>query len=155
MTPCKMALSWMLQGTVQDKPTLVQVMTWCCLATCQYPSQCWPRSTSPHGVTILQPSHRSMCVSFDKLVGKMLQFRICIHLRYDSYNTLGKTKWGYVKKEQVYTTEYCGIQLIIHGMDTCFWHIPIQLFVWLIVEAKQHFGANQWSPLHRHPHMDM
>ena len=76
----------------------------------------------------------------------MFQFRIWIHLRYDSYNILGKTKWGYVKKEQVYMTEYCGMQLIIHDLDTCFWRIPLQLFVWPIVEAKQ-VGAKQWSPL--------
>ena len=31
--------------------TLVQVMAWCRQATSHYPSQCWPRSLSPYGVT--------------------------------------------------------------------------------------------------------
>ena len=34
-----------------DKSTLVQVMACCRQATSHYPSQYWPRSLSPHGVT--------------------------------------------------------------------------------------------------------
>ena len=30
--------------------TLVLIMTWCCLATSHYLSQCWPRSTQQYGV---------------------------------------------------------------------------------------------------------
>ena len=36
---------------LDDKSTLVQVMTWCRRATCHYLSQCRPRSISPYGVT--------------------------------------------------------------------------------------------------------
>ena len=34
-----------------DKSTFVQVMAWCHQAASHYPSQCWPRSISPHSVT--------------------------------------------------------------------------------------------------------
>ena len=34
-----------------DQSTLVQVMAWCRQATSHFPSQCWPRSLSPYGVT--------------------------------------------------------------------------------------------------------
>ena len=36
---------------IDNKPTLVQVMPWCRQATSHYPSQCWPRSMSPYGVS--------------------------------------------------------------------------------------------------------
>ena len=47
----KIALRWMPQDLTDDKSTLVQVMAWCRQATSHYLSQCWPRSTSPNGVT--------------------------------------------------------------------------------------------------------
>ena len=48
---CKIALRWMPLDLTDDKSTLVQVMAWCHQATSHYPSQCWPRSMSPNGVT--------------------------------------------------------------------------------------------------------
>ena len=47
----EIALRWMPQDLTDDKSTLVQVMAWCLQATSHYLSQCWPRSTSPNGVT--------------------------------------------------------------------------------------------------------
>ena len=38
--------SWMPLNLTDDKSTLVQVMAWCCQATCHYLSQCWHRSMS-------------------------------------------------------------------------------------------------------------
>ena len=42
---------WIPQNSIDDKPTLVQVMAWCHQATSHYLSQCRPRSMSPYGVT--------------------------------------------------------------------------------------------------------
>ena len=42
---------WMPQYLSNEKSTLVQVMAWCRQATSHYPSQYWPRSMSPYGVT--------------------------------------------------------------------------------------------------------
>ena len=47
----EIALRWMPLDLIDDKSTLVQVMTWCRQATSHYLSQCWPRSMSPNGVT--------------------------------------------------------------------------------------------------------
>ena len=47
----ELALRWMSLDLTEDKSTLVQVMAWCRQATSHYPSQCWPRSLSPYGVT--------------------------------------------------------------------------------------------------------
>ena len=48
---CEFALRWMSLNLTADKPTLLQVMAWCCQATSHYLSQCWPRSLSPYGIT--------------------------------------------------------------------------------------------------------
>ena len=48
---CEFALRWMSLDHTDDKSTLVQVMAWCCQATSNYLSQCWPRCLSPYGVT--------------------------------------------------------------------------------------------------------
>ena len=48
---CQVALIWMSMDLTDDKSTLVQVMVWCRQATSHYLNQCWPRSTSPYGVT--------------------------------------------------------------------------------------------------------
>ena len=48
---CEIALGLMLLDLTDDKSTLVQVIAWCCQATSQYLSQCWPRFMSPYGVT--------------------------------------------------------------------------------------------------------
>ena len=48
---CKIALRWMPLDLTDDKSTLVHVMAWCRQATSHYPSQCWPRSMSPYGVS--------------------------------------------------------------------------------------------------------
>ena len=54
---CKIAFSWMPEYPFGDKWilvelwTLVQFMTWCLQATSYYPSQCWPISMSPYGIT--------------------------------------------------------------------------------------------------------
>ena len=45
------ALRWMPWDLAGDTSTLVQVMAWCRQATSHYPSQCWPSSMSPYGVT--------------------------------------------------------------------------------------------------------
>ena len=45
------ALRRMPWDLTDDKSTLVQVMAWCRRATSHYPSQCWPSSMSPYGVT--------------------------------------------------------------------------------------------------------
>ena len=41
----------MPQNLTDEKPTLVQVMTWCCQATSHRLNQCWLRPVSPYGVT--------------------------------------------------------------------------------------------------------
>ena len=41
----------MPQNLTDDKSTLVQVMAWCRHATSHYLNQCWPRSSTPYGVT--------------------------------------------------------------------------------------------------------
>ena len=48
---CAILLIWMSLGFPDDKSTLVQVMAWCRQATSHYLNQCWPRFTSPYGVT--------------------------------------------------------------------------------------------------------
>ena len=50
-TCCEIALTRMSLDLTDDTSTLVEVMAWCRKATSHYPSQCWPRSLSPHGVT--------------------------------------------------------------------------------------------------------
>ena len=42
---------WMSHNLTDDKSTLVQVMAWCRQATSHYLNQCWPRSSTPYGVT--------------------------------------------------------------------------------------------------------
>ena len=44
-------LTWMPQDLTDDKSTLVQVMAWCRQATSHYLNHCWPRSSTPYGVT--------------------------------------------------------------------------------------------------------
>ena len=59
---CEIALR-RLSLDLTDKLTLVQVMAWSCQATGHYPSQCWPSSKTPYGVTTLQwvnPCHREI-----------------------------------------------------------------------------------------------
>ena len=41
----------MPQNLIDDKSTLVQVMSWCRQATSHYLNQCWPRSATPYGIT--------------------------------------------------------------------------------------------------------
>ena len=41
----------MPQNLTDDKSTLVQVMAWCHQATSHYLNQCWPRYSTPYGVT--------------------------------------------------------------------------------------------------------
>ena len=41
----------MPQNLADDKSTLVQVMAWCRQATSHYLNQCWPRSSTPYGIT--------------------------------------------------------------------------------------------------------
>ena len=45
------APEWMFQDHINDRSTLVQVMTWCRQAPSHYLSQCWPRSMSPWSIT--------------------------------------------------------------------------------------------------------
>ena len=47
MGPCEITLRLMLLDLTDDKPTLVQVMAWCCQAPSHYLSQCWPYSVTP------------------------------------------------------------------------------------------------------------
>ena len=55
----EIAFRWMPLDSTDDKSTLVQVMAWCCQATCHYLNQCWPRSLTPYGIT------RPQWVNFD------------------------------------------------------------------------------------------
>ena len=48
---CEIVLRWMLLDLIEDKSTLVQVITWSPQATSHYLSQCWSRSMSPYGIT--------------------------------------------------------------------------------------------------------
>ena len=48
---CEIAMGWMSQDPIDDKSILVQVMRWCRQATSHYPSQCWPSSLLPYGVS--------------------------------------------------------------------------------------------------------
>ena len=48
---CEIAPIWISLHFADDQSSLVQVMAWCRQATSHYPSQCWPRSLSPYGVT--------------------------------------------------------------------------------------------------------
>ena len=48
------AFRWMPPEFTDDKSTLVQVMAGCCQATSHSQCQCWPRTTSPYGITRLQ-----------------------------------------------------------------------------------------------------
>ena len=41
----------MPQDLTDDKSALIQVMAWCRQATSHYLNQCWPRSSTPYGVT--------------------------------------------------------------------------------------------------------
>ena len=50
----EIALVWMSVVFTDDQSRLIQVMAWCHQATSHYLSQCWPRSTSPHGITRAQ-----------------------------------------------------------------------------------------------------
>ena len=47
----EIALKWMSQNTIDDKSTLVWVMTLCHQATNQNLSHCWPRTMSPYSIT--------------------------------------------------------------------------------------------------------
>ena len=47
ITSYEIALKWMLQNNFNEKLTLV----WCRQAISQYPSQCWPKSVLPYGVS--------------------------------------------------------------------------------------------------------
>ena len=57
------ALRWMSRDLTDDKSTSVQVMAWCRQATSHYPSQYWPRSMSPYGVTRPQWVKDSICIA--------------------------------------------------------------------------------------------
>ena len=45
----KIVVRWMLQKSIDDKSTLVQVMAWCHQAPSHYLDQCWPISMSSYG----------------------------------------------------------------------------------------------------------
>ena len=46
----KLPFRGMPEAILDDKSTLVQVMTWCSQATTHYLSQSWPKSILPHGI---------------------------------------------------------------------------------------------------------
>ena len=46
-----MSIRWNAQSPIDDKLTLLQVMTWSHLAFSHYLSQCWPRCMSPYGIS--------------------------------------------------------------------------------------------------------
>ena len=48
---CELALRWMSLDLTDGKSRLVQVMAWCHQVTSHYPSQYWPRSLLPYGLT--------------------------------------------------------------------------------------------------------
>ena len=47
---CEIALRWMSQNITDDRPTLIEVMAWCCKATSHY-LQCWAGSMLPYCIT--------------------------------------------------------------------------------------------------------
>ena len=75
-TFCETAIRWMPQNTFGDKSTLTQVIAWCHQTSSHYQSQCWPRSMSPHGITIIQ----------QKISYRDIEFRVWI--RHDIYMKL-------------------------------------------------------------------
>ena len=62
---CLSILLWMSPDFTDEQSTLVQVMTWCRQAASHYPSQCWPKSMSPYGVTRPQWLKLSIAKSSD------------------------------------------------------------------------------------------
>ena len=60
-------LRWMPQDLTDDGSTLIQEMAWC-----HYLRQCWPRSTSPYGVT--RP-HRVKAVSWMEMAAYSIRYR--------------------------------------------------------------------------------
>ena len=50
-TSCEIALGWVPRNPIDDKSTLIQLMTWSRQATSHYQKRCWPGSISPYGVT--------------------------------------------------------------------------------------------------------
>ena len=53
-THCEIGLRWMPKKLVDEELNLDQVMAWCRQAISRYPSQYWPSSVSPCGVTTPQ-----------------------------------------------------------------------------------------------------
>ena len=58
----EIALSWTSQHSFENKPTLVNVMTWWHQATSHYLSQCWPRSMSSMASRPQWVNHRHFSV---------------------------------------------------------------------------------------------
>ena len=50
-THFEIVLRWMPQNFINEKAILGQVMAWCYQAPSHYPTQCWPRPTSPCGIS--------------------------------------------------------------------------------------------------------
>ena len=63
MSTCEIALRWMPQNIIDDKSTLVQVMSWCYQAPSHYLSQCWSRSMLPYAIPRQQPFCCWVCFS--------------------------------------------------------------------------------------------
>ena len=88
LRPCENAPRWMPLDLMGDKPTLLQLMAWCCQATSHYLSQCWPSSVywpssvSPYGIT--RPQWVNHCHAefiFGKKVFILLTLKWCRYLK--------------------------------------------------------------------------
>ena len=88
------ALGWIPQNITDDKSTLVQVMAWCRQSTSHYPSQCWPRSMSPYGVTRPQWVKSLKTMRLERNGHFAVDILKCIFssmkwLHFDSYGAVG------------------------------------------------------------------
>ena len=72
------AFRWMLRDLTDDKSTLVQVMAWCRQAASHYPSQSWPRSMTPYGIS------RPQCVKTWRQIRDDYDNK-CVQLRFSLY----------------------------------------------------------------------
>ena len=69
------SLKIVTKGTVCNKSSLVQVMTWCCQATSHYLNQCWP--TSPHRLLAGRVGHHQ-CRHITSLAAMIWYFNHCL-----------------------------------------------------------------------------
>ena len=67
-TRCEIALVWMLENLSDEKSVLVQIIAWCRLVPSHYLYRWWPRSQSPHDVTMPQWVKWEPCFTVSMLI---------------------------------------------------------------------------------------